>query len=201
MEFTRLKTYTARKYTFLPCAFLVSRHGIFKMHLAPCVFLVFWRCVFLNILGAFKMQFLLKSVFFLCILAPVSHPCVFFLRLGHLCLVRVYLFYTRVEIGLVRLLRMYFLPRALCMFFGKRIFRRHLWKQKSYFCCKCILAANVFLRSSVLLFDLRSSLYRIWNFQIYSNKIPRLKSVFWEPKSAFKRVPPARICSKTAVSL
>ena len=104
--------------------------------------------------GAFAMRFLLKSVFFTR-LAPVSRPGVFFLRLGHLRLVQVYLFYACVEIGLVRLLRVYFLTRTLCIFFGKCIFGLHLWKQKSHFCCKCILAAHVFLRSSVLLIVLR----------------------------------------------
>ena len=44
----------------------------------------------------------------------------------------------------VRLLRVYFLTRTLCIFFGKCIFGLHLWKQKSHFCCKCILAAHVF---------------------------------------------------------
>ena len=62
------------------------------------------------------MRFLLRSVFLFMRLAPVSRPGVFLLRLGHLCLVQVYVFYTRVKIGLVRLLRVYFLTRALCIF-------------------------------------------------------------------------------------
>ena len=69
------------------------------------------------------MQFVLQSVCFFTRLAPVSRPGVFFLclELGHLCLVQVYIFYTRMEIGLVRLLRVYFLP-AHCAFFLERAF-------------------------------------------------------------------------------
>ena len=55
-------------------------------------------------------------MYFFTRLAPVSRPGVFFLRLGHLRLVQVYLFYACVEIGLARLLRVYFLTRTLCIF-------------------------------------------------------------------------------------
>ena len=79
--------------------------------------------------GAFAMRFLLKSVFFYAFCTCVS-PRRIFLRLGHLRLVQVYLFYACVEIGLARLLRVYFLTRTLCIFFGKCIFGLHLWKQK-----------------------------------------------------------------------
>ena len=41
-------------------------------------------------------------MYFFTRLAPVSRPGVFFLRLGHLRLVQVYLFYACVEIGLAR---------------------------------------------------------------------------------------------------
>jgi len=61
-----------------------------------------------------------------------------FLRLGHLCLVQVYLFYTRMEIGLVRLLRVYFLPRALCIFLERAFLdctcgsKNHIFKLHGY---------------------------------------------------------------------
>ena len=77
-----------------------------------CIFV----CIFLHMFGAFAMRFLLKSAFFKTRLAPVSRPGVFFLRLGHLRLVQVYLFYGCVEIGLARLLRVYFLTHTLCIF-------------------------------------------------------------------------------------
>ena len=143
------KNLRRQKMQLLPCAFLVSRHGIFKIHLSQCVFWCFDVVYFLHMFGAFAMRFLLKSVFFYAFGTCVS-PRRIFLRLGHLRLVQVYLFYACVEIGLARLLRVYFLTRTLCIFFGKCIFGLHLWKQKSDFCCKCILAAHVFLRSSVL---------------------------------------------------
>ena len=96
------------------------------------------------------MRFLLKSVFFLRFWHLCLAQAYFFLRLA-----QVYFFYACVEIGLARLVRVYFLTFTLCIFFGKRIFGLHQWKQKSHFCCKCILAARVFLRSSVLLIVLR----------------------------------------------
>ena len=46
----------------------------------------------------------------------MSRPGVFFLRLGHLCLAQVYLFYACVEIGLARLVRVYFFTLTLCIF-------------------------------------------------------------------------------------
>ena len=149
------KNLRRQKIEFLPCAFLVSRHGMFKIHLSQCVFLVFWRCVFFAYVWCICDAIFAKKMYFFTRLAPVSRPGVFFLRLGHLRLVQVYLFYACVEIGLARLLRVYFLTRTLCIFFGKCIFGLHLWKQKSHSCCKCILAAHVFLRSSVLLILLR----------------------------------------------
>ena len=152
MEFTWLKACATRKYTFFRAHFWSPGMAYLK---CTCLHVYFWCfdvVYFLHIFGAFAMRFLLKSVFFFTHLAPVSRPGVFFLRLGHLRLVQVYLFYACVEIGLARLLRVYFLTRTLCIFFGKCIFGLHLWKQKSHFCCKCILAAHVFLRSSVLYF-------------------------------------------------
>ena len=100
----------------LPCAFLVSRHGIFKIHLSQSVFLVFWRCVFFAYVWCICDAIFAKKCIFFTRLAPVSRPGVFFLRLGHLRLVQVYLFYACVEIGLARLLRVYFLTRTLCIF-------------------------------------------------------------------------------------
>ena len=64
-----------QKIHLLPCAFLISRHGIFKTHLSPCVFL----CVFfLHMFGAFAMRFLLKSVFFNAFGTCVSPRRIFF---------------------------------------------------------------------------------------------------------------------------
>ena len=154
MEFTWLKTCAARKYTFFRAHFWSPGTAYLKYICPNVYFWCFDVVYFLHMFGAFAMRFLLKSFFFTR-LAPVSRPGVFFLCLGHLRLVQVYLFYACVEIGLARLLRVYLLTRTLCIFFGKCIFGLHLWKQKSHFCCKCILAAHVFLRSSVLLILLR----------------------------------------------
>ena len=91
--------------------------------------------------GAFAMRFLLKSVFFYAFGTCVS-PRRIFLRLGHLRLVQVYLFYACVEmcveIGLARLLRVYFLTRTLCLFL-----------ESAFLDCTCgnknqIFAASVF---------------------------------------------------------
>ena len=87
--------------------------------------------------GAFAMRFLLKSVFFYAFGTCVS-PRRIFLRLGHLRLVQVYLFYACVEIGLARLLRVYFLTRTLCIFL-----------ESAFLDCTCgnknrIFAASVF---------------------------------------------------------
>ena len=62
----------------LPCAFLVSRHGIFKIHLSQCVFLVFWRCVFF--------------AYVWCICDAIFAKKCIFLRVWHLCLAQAYLF-------------------------------------------------------------------------------------------------------------
>ena len=143
MEFTWLKTCAARKYTFFRAHFWSPGTAYLKYTCPHVYFRCFDVVYFLHMFGAFAMRFLLKSVFFYAFGTCVS-PRRIFLRLGHLRLVQVYLFYACVEIGLARLLRVYFLTRTLCIFFGKRIFGLHLWKQKSHFCCKCILAAHVF---------------------------------------------------------
>ena len=62
----------------LPCAFLVSRHGIFKIHLSQCVFLVFWRCVFF--------------AYVWCICDAIFAKKCIFLRVWHLCLAQAYFF-------------------------------------------------------------------------------------------------------------
>ena len=154
MEFTWLKTCAARKCSFFRAHFWSPGTAYLKYTCPNVYFWCFDVVYFLHMFGAFAMRFLLKSVFFYAFGTCVS-PRRIFLRLGHLRLVQVYLFYACVEIGLARLLRVYFLTRTLCIFFGKCIFGLHLWKQKSDFCCKCILAAHVFLRSSVLWIVLR----------------------------------------------
>ena len=113
-----------------------------------CIFVVL--TLFLNRFGAFTMRLLLKVYFFL--------------RVWHLCLAQAYFFYALGTCVLCRCiyftrvwksdLHVYceciFLP-AHCAFFWKAHFWTAPWKQKSHFCCKWILAAHVFLRSSVLL--------------------------------------------------
>ena len=88
------KNLRRQKMQLLPCAFLVSRHGIFKIHLSQCVFWCFDVVYFLHMFGAFAMRFLLKSVFFTR-LAPVSRPGVFFYALGTCVLCRC-IYFTRV---------------------------------------------------------------------------------------------------------
>ena len=97
MEFTWLKTCAARKYTFFRAHFWSPGTAYLKRTCPHVYFCVY----FLHMFGAFAMRFLLKKIF-LTRLAPVSRPGVFFLRLGHLRLVQVYLFYACVEIGLAR---------------------------------------------------------------------------------------------------
>ena len=117
-----------------------------------CIFSVlvsFGDVYFLDILGAFPMHFLRKSLFFFRLLVPVSRRGVVFLRLGHLCLVQVY-FCLRLCGNRTRTFTagVFSYPRVV-HFFGKRIFGRQLWKQNPHFCCMCILAAYVVLKSSV----------------------------------------------------
>ena len=118
MEFTWDKTCAARKYTFLRAHFWSPGTAYLKCTCPNVYFWCFDDVYFLDIFGAFPMHFLRKSVFFFTLLVPVSRQGVFFLRLGHLCLVQVYFFYACVEIGLARLLRVYFLTHALCIFFA-----------------------------------------------------------------------------------
>ena len=155
MEFTWLKTCAARKYTFFRAHFWSPGTAYLKYTCPKVYFWCFDVVYFFAYVWCICDAIFAKKCIFFTRLAPVSRPGVFFLRLGHLRLVQVYLFYACGEIGLARLLRVYFLTRTLCIFFGKCIFGLHLWKQKSHSCCKCILAAHVFLRSSVLLIVLR----------------------------------------------
>ena len=74
------KNLRRQKIQFLPCAFLVSRHGIFKIHLSQCVFLVFWRCVFF--------------AYVWCICDAIFAKKCIFLRVWHLCLAQAYFFYA-----------------------------------------------------------------------------------------------------------
>ena len=132
MEFTWVKTCRSP-----PCAFVVSRRGIFKVHVLQSVFLVFW-----HMFGVFPMHFLLKGVSFLRFCYLRLDEVYFFYALGTsvLCMC---IFYGRVEIGLAHLLRVYFLTRALCIFLASAFFERQLWKQNPHFCCMCILVTRL----------------------------------------------------------
>ena len=122
-----------------PCAFWVSRNGIWKVHLSECVFLVFWwvlvMCIFWIFLVHFRCIFCVKVYFSL--------------RFWYLCLDEVY-FCLRLCGNRTRTFTagVFSYPRVV-HFFGKRIFGRQLWKQNPHFCCMCILAAYVVLKSSV----------------------------------------------------
>ena len=117
-----------------------------------CIFSVlvsFGDVYFLDILGAFPMHFLRKSVFFFTLLVPVSRRGVFLftpwapLSCAGVIVLRLCENWTRTLTAGV-----FSYPRVV-YFFGKRIFRRQLWKQNPHFCCMCILAAYVVLKSSV----------------------------------------------------
>ena len=64
-----------------PCAFLVSRHGIFKVHLSQCVFGVLAMCPVWIFLVHFRCNLCVKAHFFT-LLVPVSRPGAFFYALG-----------------------------------------------------------------------------------------------------------------------
>ena len=89
------KNLRRQKIQFLPCAFLVSRHGMFKIHLSQCVFLVFWRCVFFAYVWCICDAIFAKKCIFFTRLAPVSRPGVFFYALGTCVLCRC-IYFTRV---------------------------------------------------------------------------------------------------------
>ena len=134
-----------QKIHLLSCAFLVSGHGIFKMHLYPVVFLVFWRCVFFeSFLVYLRCDFDQKMYIFFTRLAPVSRPGVFFYALGT-CVLRRCIYFPRVWKS-----DLYFYCicicftracRTGCVFFGKCIFGLHLWEKENH-----IFAASVFWR-------------------------------------------------------
>ena len=154
MEFTWDKTCAARKYTFLRAHFWSPGTAYLK---CTCPNVYFW-CLgdvyFLDIFGAFPMHFLSKSVFFL--------------RFWYLCLDKVYFFYALGTSVLCRCIFLRLCGNRTCTFtagvfsypqvvhfFCKRIFGRQLWRRNPHVCCMCILAACVFLKSSVLLYVLR----------------------------------------------
>ena len=80
MDFTWLKTCTARKYTFFRAHFWSPGTAYLKRTCPHVYFCVY----FLHMFGAFAMRFLLKSVLFNAFGTCVS-PRLFFLRLGVLC--------------------------------------------------------------------------------------------------------------------
>ena len=148
------KNLRRQKIHLLPCAFLVSRHGIFKIHLSQSVFLVFWRCVFFAYFGAFAMRFLLKSVFFYAFGTCVSPRRIFLTPWASASCAGVFILRVCGNRTCTFTASVFSYPHIV-HFFWKVHFWLHLWKQKSHSCCKCILAAHVFLRSSVLLIVLR----------------------------------------------
>ena len=136
-----------------PCAFLVSRHGIFKVHLSQCVFGVLAMCPFWIFLVHFRCNLCVKAHFFT-LLVPVSRPGAFFYALGTSVLCRC-MFLRLCENRTCTFTAGVFSYPRVVHFIGKRIFGRQLWKQDPHFGCKCIFVAYVFLKPSVLLYVLR----------------------------------------------
>ena len=94
MEFTWLKTCAAKKYTFFRAHFLVSGHGIFKMHLYPVVFLVFWRCVFLNLYWSICDAILIKKCIYYLPVWHLSRPGVSFTPWAPVSCAGVFIFHV-----------------------------------------------------------------------------------------------------------
>ena len=149
------KNLRRQKIHLLPCAFLVSRHGIFKIHLSQSVFLVFWRCIFFAYVWCIcDAIFAKKCIFFYAFGTCVSPRRIFFPPWAPASCAGVFILRVCGNRTCTFTASVFSYPHIV-HFFWKVNFGLHLWKQKSHFCCKCILAAHVFLRSSVLLIVLR----------------------------------------------
>ena len=98
-----------QKIHLLPCAFLVSRHGIFNAHVPMCIFCVLTLCMF----EYFLVHLPCNLCFKVCV----------FLRVWHLCLAQAYFFYA-LNLGTCVLCR--------CIYFTR------VWKSDLYVYCGCI---------------------------------------------------------------
>ena len=143
MEFTWLKTCAARKYTFFRAHFWSPGTAYLKCTCPHVYFWCFDVVYFLHMFGAFAMRFLLKSVFFYAFGTCVSPRRIFFRPWAPASCAGVFILRVCGNRTCTFTASVFSYPHIV-HFFGKRIFGLHLWKQKSHFCCKCILAAHVF---------------------------------------------------------